>query len=546
MNMKKLFALLLALAMILALAACGGSTEASTAAGSTGSAETAEAQAAGGAILPGQDAPNTKATDENLVIGMGSEPSNLWGASCGGMENESEIINSAMMDRLVRVDRTTNEVVPSLATAWEWVDPTHCKFTLRDDVTMTDGTPLVADDVVYTVGVWAEYSANTDTGSYVVGAVADDEHTVTIEFNTAAPDLVAMLSWTNFGIASEDEVNAAGGIEAVGKNPVIGSGRYRFKEWKSGQSITLERNDNYWDKDYVGYFKTITFTFTQDAAAREMAVESGDAGVAYDLPVAQAATYVDKTNVKTVIYPFGQNLHLWYNMGEKAGPTKDIKVRQAIDLALDFDVLTQVATAGYGKSALSYIDESSKYYTQSYTPEERAQDLEKAKELLSEAGYPDGLELTILGHQELTPLYTVIQENLRQVGITLNMDMPDVPQFVQGANAGDYDLIAVGETLDFRYPTMMGFLRWANINTFWIGGPKWTSDEIESKIYAAIEEPDEGKAKEIIAEIEKLLKDEMIVTNICQEVKGSVIASDLYGFTIVERGYMDPTTFYRQ
>ena len=166
---------------------------------------------------------------------------------------------------------------------------------------MSDGTPLVADDVVYSVGIWTTYSGSNDTGMYIVGAEKEDDHTVTIEFTTPAPDLLALLTWSNFGIVSEDEVNAAGGLENVIRNPLIGSGKYKFVEWVTGQYITMERNDNYWDENWKGYFKTIKFTFTNDGSAREMAVEAGDADVANDLPVAMAATFAAKDNVQTIM-----------------------------------------------------------------------------------------------------------------------------------------------------------------------------------------------------------------------------------------------------
>lgn len=106
-----------------------------------------------------QDPANTQTSDETLRVGFSAEPSSIWMGGTGKSENEMAIINSAIMDRLVNIDRSTGEVVPMLASSWEWVDDTHCKFTLRDDVTMSDGTPLVADDVVYSVNTWMETSA---------------------------------------------------------------------------------------------------------------------------------------------------------------------------------------------------------------------------------------------------------------------------------------------------------------------------------------------------------------------------------------------------
>ncbi len=554
MKGKRVIALLSASLMAFSLAGCGGAA-ASTATTSTAAASTATASAAAsgtataatGVQGANTDPLNTKTTDESITIGLASEPSALWGAAVGKTENEGQIISAALLDTLVTVGHSTGEVVPNLATAWEWVDGTHCKFTLRDDVTMYGGAKLTSKDVIYSIGVWTTASANTDTGRYIdaTQCSADDDKTVTIGFNATAPDLTSMLAWSNFGIVSEADVTAAGGLEAAAKNPLVGSGKYKFKEWKAGQSVTLERNESYWNPDYKGYYKTIVFTFTNDAAARAMAVQSGDAQVANDMPVSQAATFAANPDVKTFLYTFGQNAHLWYNMKD-GKTTSDQKVREAIDKALDFDALAQVGTAGFGKSALGYFTEdTTKYYNATYTADERKVDVEGAKKLLEEAGYKDGLELTCIGTQDTVPMYTVIQENLRAVGITLTINTLDIPQFVQDSNGGNYDIIIVGELSDARYPTLMGFMRQNNIDTFCIGGPKVTTPELDNAIGAAIEEKDEAKAKTELGDVEKTMKDSMIESNLYPEMHAVVAAKDIMGLRTNERGFLDATSFYK-
>ena len=342
-------------------------------------------------------------------------------------------------------------------------------------------------------------------------------------------------------------MNAAGGLEQISTNPLAGSGPYKFKEWKNGQSVTLERNENYWDKDYAGYYKEIVFTFTSDAAAREMAVESGDSDIAYDMPVSQASTYAENDSVNTTIYGFGQTTHLWYNQGENAGVTKDEKVREAIDKALDFDAIAQVGTAGFADASLSYWDPSCDYYTENYTVEERAVDVEGAKALLEEAGYADGLEVTALGLQDIAPVLTVMQANLAEAGITLKIDTPDTAQFVEGAFGGGYDLICVGDTPAIRTPaSVMPFLQKLNVEGpgMVIGGPKWTTDEFDSAITALISEADTEKVAELATKLDEMVKDQTVCSNLYSEMKSSVYAKDLKGFNTIERGFVDVTGFY--
>ncbi len=391
------------------------------------------------------DPANTEKTDEAITIALASEPSTLLPPFTVATENEAQIVYGALVDTLVVEDKSTGEILPNLAASWEWTDDTHCKFTLRDDIVMSDGSPLVADDVAYCVNdIWVGMNASNDTGRFMIGAEVNDEQNVTIEYNIAAPDLLSMMTWTNFGIVSKEEIEAAGGPEAAAKNPTVGCGKYKFVEWKNGEYITLERNEEYWNPDYAGYFKTITFKFINDPSSREANVESGDVDVAYDMPVIQASTFAESENVKTVIYDYGQVAHVWYNMTE-GHATADVRVRQAIDKALDFDNLAVVGTAGYGAPALGYVTTKSQYHCDTYTAEERAVDIEGAKALLEEAGYGDGLSMTTLGMQDTEILYTVMKENLRQIGIDLTINTVDTPTFVQDANGGNYDIIMVGE-----------------------------------------------------------------------------------------------------
>ena len=236
-------------------------------------------------------------------------------------------------------------------------------------------------------------------------------------------------------------------------------------------------------------------------------------------------------------------------MGENAGATKDIRVRQAIDKALDFNAIAGIATAGlFTEPQLGYAGTESPYYEPIWTEEERAVDLEGAKALLEEAGYGDGLELRIVGTSQNTDVYTVIQANLAQIGVKVNIETPDIATFVGMAFGGDYDLIIVGELLKVKAPTVLPFLVRENIEGpgVVIGGPKWTTDEIDEEIKQFISEKDMDKAKEILVHINQQLKDEMVCSHLYIEPKAAVTSTNVKGLSMRdERGYLDLTTFYR-
>ncbi len=547
MKAKRLLALGLAGITAFSMAACGGGSGSGESAGSAGGSAAADSGAtqfqAAGESAAGEAAPNTTKSDETLVVSMASEPADIWNTATGKQDNQALTIFNCLGDRLVYYDYDTDEVLPWLATEWEWLDDYRLQFTLRDDILMQDGTPLEAEDVLYTVETAVTYSPNNDTGRYfdLEKCEVVDEHTVIIGMNTIAPDFLSMLSESQFGIVCEADVEAAGGIEAAAKNPKIGSGRYRFKEWVNGQYILLERNEDYWDDSYAGYYKEIRFTFTNDAATREMAVESGDAGIGLEIPVNIASTFVESDAVQVQIYSSNQVMHLFFNCRD--GVCTDQKVREAIAAAVDVNALCQVATMGYGQVSNGWFMPNGTYYVDMYNGEERTPDIEKAKQLLAEAGYADGLTLKSVCQQQQVPVYTVLQEQLRQAGIDLEIATLDTAQMTTEAKAGNYDIIITGTAIETRKPTLFTFFQKANVESV-IGGCKMTTDEIDGLITEMVETADVEQAKEICAQISQILKDNCYSVDLYTENKAVVMRPDMAGFRPMERGLIDCTALY--
>ena len=560
MKAKKAAALLFAGVMAASLAACGGqqkaaqSTSAAPAASTSAaatetkstSAATAEAVAevTGGIQIPGSEKGNTTKTDETITIAFQGQPDYLWHPGAGqASSNEEAMITVALFDRLVYVEQATGEVKPCLAKDWEWIDDYTLQFKLRDDVKMTDGTPLVADDVVYSVNVWMEQCGTNDTGLYFAGAKKIDDTTVQITSTVAAPDMIKMLAWSNFGIVSEDEVKALGGLEAASKNPLMGSGRYKFKEWKVGEYVLLERNEEYWDKDYAGYYKYIKCTALADGGSKAAAVQSGDVQLGEHMPVAQAATFINNPEVRTYIYNFGEVEHVFFNQQE-GRPTADPKVREAIAKAIDYNALTTVATAGQGEVALSYCYSGAPYYTPAYPEGGFKRDVEGAKALLKEAGYDEKNPLVIstVSIPDTTDNYTVIQQNLAEAGITLNINNVDMGAFVPAMLIDkDYDICFLGDDTAIRTPALTQFVS----GNMCFGGPGVALQDHNDLLTKVMEAKTDGEATKLMAEYDQLcLKDYMCVS-VCDTYRAALVGKDVKGFTLRERGFVDITTFFK-
>lgn len=552
MKIKKYLALALAALLALSmLSGCGGGGEKDPVNSSNNDPGTQESQPGnqGGQMAAGLQTPNTETgntqkTDETAVIQLGGYPDYFWhpGTDGNNATNEEAIISAAFLDRLVEYDEVKNEVVPSLAESWE-INGRDFTFHLRSGVKMTDGSDLVADDVVYTVNLWIANCDSNDTGKYIESVAKVDDSTVTITFKDEAPDIIKMLTWCNFGIVSEDEVNALGGRAAAAQNPVMGSGRYRFKECKQGEYVILERNEEYWDPNYIGYFKNLRITFVNDPNSKVSAVMSGDAQAAWDLPVAQASSFAENTSLRTYVYTNGEVEHLFFNHGE-GHPTSDLKVRQAIAKALNYPAIAAVATAGYGKTALSYVQSGASYYTPGWTEAELTPDVEGAKALLAEAGYDasNPLKLTTVTLPDLMDIYTVIQANLREVGIDLEIQQVDMGGFVPAMLFDkSYDIIAVGDNACFRTPQLPQFISPGVV----FGGPNIVLDnhiEILNRLMAAT---DDDTAKGILEEYNAQVKEDLMCVNLYESLRSSVVGADIKGFSVRERAYIDITTLYK-
>ena len=426
--MKKAIASVLAASMALSLAACGGSGSSSTA------ASTAESTAQSTETVNlNQEAVEGISGDAVLRVAIDGEPDSLFAAY---QQNKADNrVNSSMFNYLVEWDDETKEAKPSVATEWEWIDDTHIRFTLRDDVKFTNGDTLVAEDVAeslaYSCQYHATYTQMFDPDNFVV---EDDTHVV-LALSKPYGNLLDILGCDYYTIfdwsAWQADVDSMGADDALAKwiRDPVGSGPYKLVEWVDGDHLTLERNEDYWDKDNMPYYKQIVYSFISDMPARASALESGTVDVAYNL----ASSQIDElknASIGLTVNPYNQNvvMPLTFNM-HKNPALADENVRKAIMYCIDKTALADAYGNGYeisGKSSL--VAENSPYYAEVET---WSQDLDTAKaaidEAISENGWTtDDLTFTtwsVSGSD--TSQIELLQYYLSTIGITLNIESAD-------------------------------------------------------------------------------------------------------------------------
>jgi len=345
--------------------------------------------------------------------------------------------------QLFQLDANYNPT-PVLAKSYEISeDGKTYTIQLREGVKFHDGTEMVASDVVASMNRWLVTSSRAK--SLLQGATFTevDNYTVQLTVEQATSDiLILMASQAQFpSIMPKEIIETA---TAQGFSDYIGTGPYKFVEWKQDQYIELTRFEDYVAVENAGTpsgftgeistpTKNLKFHFVTDHATRIAGVQTGQYDIADSIPIENYDQLAANSDIELQTFP-GGTLTAFFNTTE--GPLANIELRQAILTALNNE---EIMLASFVKPELyslaaGYLNESqtqwatdagSEYYNQANP--------EKAKELLAEAGY-NGEEIVLLTTKDYNEMYTgtlVIQEQLRQIGMNVKVETYDFPTFLE-------------------------------------------------------------------------------------------------------------------
>lgn len=350
-----------------------------------------------------------------------------------------QIVNHNIYEGLVVIDSKGN-IVPGLAESWDISDDGLVyTFYLRKGVKFHDGHELTAADVIYTF----ERNRNPETG------VPHPEYYATIESIEALDDYTVQFTLSKVTVqflatlGLGDSVVLPNGAGEELKNQPNGTGPFKFVEWVAGDHITLERFEDYWQRD-IPYLDEVVFKFIPDPSAALAALQAGDVDVVVRMDAAAALTISDTPGLKVVSGP--QNLVQIMAINNSREPFNDVRVRRAIAYAINKDEVIQGSMFGYGTPIGSHLTPVSPYYIDlnwmyPYDPE-------KAQELLAEAGYAGGFEATLrLPQPYALHIKTgeIIADQLERVGIKLNLEIVEWGCWLEEVyRNADYDLTIIG------------------------------------------------------------------------------------------------------
>lgn len=403
-------------------------------------------------------------------------------------------------------------------------DSTVWTFHLREDALWSDGTPVTSADFMNTItraldpasgsgyanylfpieNAEAIYNGEADVDS--LGVETPDEHTLI--FRLAEPcvyflDLLRLPVYTPSCSEYADSVDSGWDRDP---ETSLSNGPFCLAEYVPDQYFVLEKNENYWNADAVK-LDTITYRFFDDTQSMANAYEAGEADVATSL----SSTVMEAYEGTDDLFVTDQIATRYIYMNLNVEPLNDVRVREAINLAINREELCQIVGSdtepAYNLVAKYMKDKNTGEYFVDEADQPFEEDVAKAQELLAEAGYPNGE-----GFPELTYNYPtlemdsdtaqVIQEQLKEnLNITINLEAQELQANYSTRYAGDFDLCRMNWTADFADPYTYLSMLLSN-STYNCSGINDT--EYDSIVAASNSESDPAKRSELLHQAEQL------------------------------------------
>ncbi len=391
---------------------------------------------AAGLVLAAQMA---TAQQTSLTLGMQLEPPNL-DPTGGAAAAIDEVVYANIFEGLTRY-QSDGSIAPALAESWEISeDGTVYTFTLREGVTFHDGTTFDAEDVKFSLDrARAEDSTNAQKALFAGIADVTVIDPLTVQVTLSAPNggFLTNMAWGDAVIVAPESI-------AEAATAPVGTGPFTFSRWVQGDRIEIARNPDYWGE--APALETATFKFISDPTAAFAAVMAGDIDAFPNIPAPETLQQFEADPRFTLLIGSTEGETI-LSMNNKSEALSDVRVREAIAHAINRQEIIDGAMFGYGTPIGTHFAPHNPDYVD--LTAQSAYDPERARELLAEAGYGDGLTLSL---KLPPPSYArrggeIIAAQLRAVGIETEVQNLEWAQWLEQVFTGkDFDLTIVSHT----------------------------------------------------------------------------------------------------
>jgi peptide/nickel transport system substrate-binding protein len=344
------------------------------------------------------------------------------------------IILSQIFDTLIKIE-PDGTLTPALADEWEFSeDGKEITLTIKQGVKFHNGDVLTTEDVAYSLNRAIDSSYTSKFTAVMESAeVIDETHVKLVLKDTYGPILYCLAN-PSISIVSKKAVEAAG--DTFGTNP-IGTGPYKYVDWISGERVVLTRFDDYFKGPAP--IKDVNFRFITDTSSAAVALESGEIDILHNPSKSDKQAQVDNPDLE--YYETDSAYYYHISMNNQSGPFANKKVREAVSYAINREDIIIGGLDGNG----SPVEVPMPPAAFGYDPEfkHNPYDPEKAKQLLAEAGYPDGFTCKFRINQ--APMYAnpsqVIQQQLREVGINAELELMERAAYLDDVTRNfNYDI----------------------------------------------------------------------------------------------------------
>ena len=524
---RRMLALFLGITLTMGMVGCSNSSNSTT-------KDNLQSNTLAGDTAPVESPPSENATfKDTIIVGL----ANVFTTS--DPQNTSSITNQIFYtvshSNLLKWDYDTQQYMPDLADSYDVSDDGMVyTFHLNKDAYFHNDEPVKASDIIYTFNRGKDFSFVAAKVQIIESMKAIDDNTLEITLSGPSTGFLFDITNPNMAILSEKALTEMGE-----EGTTIGSGAYYYEAIDFGNEVTMVRFDKYFKE----LPKTETLIFRQYAedATRVIALQTGDIDYC-QTPSTMELEYIAADDNLDLIQMKGTRLnYMVMNVSEEHGaPFKDIRVRQAINMAINKDDVAAVAANGFGEVQNYYFtDISAGFYggMDGYN-----YDVEAAKALLADAGYADGFSFSVLCHDSTArAIAPVLQAQLAAIRVTMHIEEVETAVRNSMIKNNEHDacmaahvsLVSIDNNLRLLFYTDSGNNRM-----------KYTNPEFDAKLDAALIEQDSAKRQEMYDELQTFVVDEALCVPLYVETLNIAKKSSLHGIKINATGCHDFTYAY--
>ena len=480
MKMRNIAAAAMAGALAVSLAACGSSASTGTANATGEAADAAEAGSTG------------------FTVQLGPNPETLDPALNAAVDGGNTLIT--IEEPLLIIDEN-NEVQPGQAESYEVSDDgLTWTFHMRDGLKWSDGSDLTAADFEYSFKRLASPDTAAPYAETVVGMIdgyqdaignpdedgntttdpdwdalnvhaSEDGKTLTVQLSYPCSYFDKLASFVATSPVQQATVEANGDAWCTEPDTYVCNGPYMITEWTPSERIVLSKNPYYvggWDSSKI-VSDTITLLLLEDSSASYAAYNSGEAQLVKDVPTDEIPSLTRAEDGGD--FYLDEIMGTYYiSLNDQEEPFTDVRVRKALSLAIDRDYVANTIMQGIYTPATALVGpgivDNEGYFMDNanggepYIGDDYEANLEEAKQLMAEAGYPDGEGFPTITYSANDagyhiPVAEYLQQAWGELGITMNIDKVEWSSFIPMRRAGDYDISRNGWSMDYNDPSNM-------------------------------------------------------------------------------------------